>query len=88
MRLVIFKIIAKLAAMVFPDKTRSDIILNVCNDQVILHKRHLEMLSTIRPRTETHEWHTSDASNRRWYTDYDERNEFRKPDSKPGLYSF
>jgi hypothetical protein len=46
------------------------------------------MLSTIRPRTETHEWHTSDASNRRWYTDYDERNEFRKPDSKPGLYSF
>ena len=38
------------------------------------------------PDTETYEHESSNKSNRQWYTDYDERNEFRKPDTKSGVH--
>ena len=53
----------------------------------ICQKRQAEMDACIQPRTETHEWRTSSSDNRLHYTDYDERNKFRKPDAKPGLYN-
>ena len=53
----------------------------------LCRRRDKEMASTIRPRTETGERRTSSGDNRLYYTDYDQRNKFRKPDAKSGLYT-
>lgn len=52
----------------------------------ICQQRQKEMDACIRPRTETYEHRTSHRQNRRFYTDYDERNEFRKSSKGAGLY--
>ena len=48
---------------------------NIKNSLICL-ERQREMDACNRPRTETHEWRTSERSNRRYYTDLDERNEY------------
>jgi hypothetical protein len=52
MRMSLFKILSKLAIWVFPSKERSILLKKYHLEQIKLHKRDLEMLSTIRPRTE------------------------------------
>ena len=49
-------------------------------------QRDIEMAATCRPRTHTSNWEDADRQNRKHYTDFDERNEFRKPGAKSGLY--
>ena len=53
----------------------------------ICRLRDKEMNTCIRPRTETGERPTSSVESRLRYTDYDERNNFRKPGARSRLYS-
>ena len=51
MRILLFKLLNKMSVLVFPDKTRAKFIVDYGSQQVILHKKELEMNACIRPRT-------------------------------------
>ena len=49
-RLFLFRILSKLAIWIFPNKERSAFLERNRSEQIKLHKRDLEMQSTVRPR--------------------------------------
>jgi len=51
MRIFLFKIFYKLAALVLPNKDRSVLVKKYCEDQITLHAKDKQLAACVRPRS-------------------------------------
>jgi hypothetical protein len=70
MRFFLFKILINLAALIFPDKMRADLLRKYSEQQITLYKRQLEMDSCIRAKAYPK---IPEGAKPPTYTDYFER---------------